>query len=220
MFNARAKSTDASRYPVVPSGMIRLVHRISERCWEWRLGINTRGCISPERLSCKSDSVQYSPVPFRVFFHMMKHVPRDLLSGTFVDYGAGRGRAMVLAAVYYGFPRVVGVEISPELCRDSMNNLEHVRARRAEISCADAATYDPPADASLFFFFNPFYGDTMKGVIHNIRKSFLKSPRRFAIAVCNPRNFREAALGEDWLIETASGEMLPSARWAIFTSLI
>ena len=128
-----------------------LLNRVVDRCWEWRLGIRTRGYIAPDQLGLCNDGLDYSPIPFRAFFRAMKHVPTDLLTGTFLDYGAGMGRALVLAARYYPFRRVVGVEVSAELCERAADNLKHVAAGHAEVICTDAATHQPPCDTSVFF---------------------------------------------------------------------
>jgi tRNA1(Val) A37 N6-methylase TrmN6 len=193
-----------------------LLNRILERCWELRLDINTRGNIAPAQLGLRDDAIEYSPIPYLAFFKLMKQVPTDLLTGTFLDYGAGKGRALVLAARYYNFRRVVGVEMSGELCRQASRNLEHVAAGQAEIICCDAATYQPPSDTTVFFFFNPFFGETMKVVVHNLRNSLLENPRRAAIVVCNPRYFKASTAGQDWLFEQAAGKMLSSLNWCLF----
>jgi SAM-dependent methyltransferase len=193
-----------------------LLNRILERCWEWRLGINTRGHIETDQLGLRNDAVSYSPIPFRAFFRAMKHVPNEMLSGTFLDYGAGKGRALILAARYYNFRRVVGVEMSAELHREAVRNLKHAGARQAEIICTDAATYQPPCDTTVFFLFNPFFGETMKRVALALHKSLVENPRHAAIVVCNARNFLEATAGQDWLTEKAAGKMPRSLGWRVF----
>ncbi len=196
-----------------------LLNRILERSWEWHLGINTRGYTARDQLGLRNDGLDYSPVPFRAFFRAMKHVPDELLTGTFLDYGAGKGRALVLAARYYKFRRVVGVEMNVQLCREAAHNLKkHVAAGRAEVICTDAATYQPPCDTTVFFLFNPFLGETMKMVVHNLRESLVESPRHAALVVCNARNFIEATAGQDWFTELAAGKMPPSLSWRVFVT--
>ena len=197
----------------------RLLNRILERCWEWRLGITTRGYNAADKLGLRDDGLDYSPVPFRAFFRAMDHVPKDLLTGTFLDYGAGKGRSLVLAARYYKFRRVVGVEMSAELCGQATHNLKRVAAGQAEIICCDAATYEPPSDTTVFFLYNPFLGETMKAVVQNVRKSLAESPRGAAIVVVNARNFREATAGQDWFTEWAAGKTLsPPLNWQVFVA--
>jgi len=195
----------------------QLPKKISERWWELRLGIDTRGIVEAERTKLPDDGVEYAPTPYETFFHAMKSVPADLLAGTFVDYGAGKGRVLVLATRYYNFRRIVGVEISAELCRLAELNLKTAAASRAQIICCDAALYHPPEDAKVFFLFNPFFGQTMKMVVQNIRTSILHNPRRVAVVVCGARNFNAAIAGQDWLIEKDSGKVtFSSPRWHVF----
>jgi len=146
----------------------------------------------------------------------MEPVPKDLLQGTFVDYGAGKGRALVLAARYYSFRQVLGIEISSELCRQATGNLQRVAAKNATVICCDAANYVPPTDTTLFFMYNPFFGETMMMVLRNIRKSLHENPRVAAIVVCRARNFLAATLGQKWLEELASGTMLVDFNWYVF----
>ncbi len=195
-----------------------LLNRIVERYWELRLGINTRGTSASAQLGPRKDAVEYCPVPYSAFFRAMKHVPDKLLTGTFLDYGAGTGRALVLAALYYNFRRVVGIEISAELCRRAARNLEHVAAEKSEIICCDAATYQPPSDTTVFFLYNPFFGETMKMVVHNLRNSLLENPRCAAIVVCRPVHFIAATAGQDWFTERAAGKMLSSFSWRVFVT--
>lgn len=195
----------------------KVVNRIAERWWEYRLGINTRGTIGREQLLTRSDAVEYSPVPFRAFFRAMEHVPDPLLTGTFLDYGSGKGRALVLAARHYRFRRVVGVEMSPELCRHAEHNLKQAGSRQAEVLCCDAATYQPPSDTTVFFFYNPFLGETMNQVADAIHQSLLDHPRQAAIVVYRPANFLAATNGQDWFDEHASG-MIMSAYWHVFVT--
>jgi predicted RNA methylase len=193
------------------------LNRISERWWEYRLGINTRGTIPYENLGRRNDGVDYSPVPFRAFFKAMEHVPKDLLTGTFLDYGAGKGRALLLAARGYAFQRVVGVEVSPELCKQAKQNLKQVTTPQVEVICCDAATYEPQSDTTVFFFYNPFFGEAMKRVAQNIHRSLLTNPRRSAIVIYRPINFVAATAGQDWFVEHASGKLL-SAYWRVFVT--
>ena len=195
----------------------KVVNRIAERWWEHLLGIDTRGTIRKDQLLSRSDAIEYSPVPFRAFFQAMEHVPDRLLRGTFLDYGSGKGRALVLAARRYRFRRVVGVEMSPELCRHAEHNLKQAVSGQTEVLCCDAATYCPPPDTSVFFFYNPFLGETMKKVADIIHQSLLDHPRQAAIVVYRPSNFLAATAGQDWFDEHAAGRIM-YAYWRIFVT--
>ncbi len=79
---------------------------------------------------------------------------------TFVDLGAGMGRAILLAAAY-PFRAVVGVELHPTLARIARRNLALWRSARRtrvpmRIFCRDAAEFPLPKGPCVAFLFNPF----------------------------------------------------------------
>ncbi|HKF49145.1 MAG TPA: class I SAM-dependent methyltransferase, partial [Terracidiphilus sp.] len=79
---------------------------------------------------------------------------------SFIDIGAGMGRAVLLASEMR-FRRVVGVELHPALVRTARRNLTLWRkAGRARASArivqADAASFAIPAGPAVLFLFNPF----------------------------------------------------------------
>jgi SAM-dependent methyltransferase len=199
--------------------MEKLLNRVEERWWEHLLGIHTRGTIRNERLGNRSDAIDYTPVPFRAFFQAMEHVPSQLLTGTFLDYGSGKGRALVLAARRYPFQRVIGVEMNRDLCLQAKHNLKYGVSKPVEIACCDAANYQPPSDTTVFFFYNPFFGETMKRVAGNIHQSLLSNPREVAIVAYTPVNFLAATAGQDWFEERAVGKVM-YAYWRVFGTRI
>lgn len=93
--------------------------------------------------------------------------PIDAFS--FVDLGAGMGRAVLLAAEH-PFRAVVGVELHPGLARTARRNLTAWRkAGRAlapvRIQCRDAAEFALPAGPCVVFLFNPFGAAVLKRVL-------------------------------------------------------
>ncbi len=88
---------------------------------------------------------------------------------TFVDLGAGMGRAMLLAAAY-PFRAVVGVELHPTLARIARRNLALWRcAGRARVPmrmhCRDAAEFPLPQSPCVVFLFNPFGAPVMRRLL-------------------------------------------------------
>ena len=98
----------------------------------------------------------------------------------FLDFGSGRGRAVLIAA---GFPfaRVVGVELSEELTAIAQENLERyrgpVRAGQVELVSADATEYAVPDDLTVAYFYAPFTGETFARVLSNLLESVDREPR-------------------------------------------
>jgi SAM-dependent methyltransferase len=94
---------------------------------------------------------------------------------TFIDLGAGMGRALLLAAAY-PFRAVVGVELHPTLARIARGNLALWRAAgRAHVptrmhSC-DAADFSLPPGPCLIFLFNPFDAPVLRRLLRNWKKN-------------------------------------------------
>ncbi len=77
----------------------------------------------------------------------------------FLDIGAGKGRAMLLAS-QMPFRRIVGVELHPMLAAKMRENVEHWQETHAtppmRIDEADAMTLRMPSGPCCLFLFNPF----------------------------------------------------------------
>ena len=121
----------------------------------------------------------------------------------FLDYGAGMGRVMVLAATY-PFRRVLGVEVSAELSEIARANLEKCRSRLrckdVEIITADATLYSPPSDVSVIYFYNPFAGEVLEAVFKNVQR--LAANSRLLFLICNlphSSGFEFQILRQGWL---------------------
>lgn len=92
--------------------------------------------------------------------------PEPISSYTFVDIGAGKGRALLVASEYR-FRSVVGVELNPQLADTARKNAEtFLRARESDPTAAvgssievieqDALDFRLPDGPSLVFLFHPF----------------------------------------------------------------
>ncbi len=120
-------------------------------------------------------ATHYEAVPVADFRALLSLVPSDTIaSATFVDVGAGMGRAMILAAEY-PFKQVSGIELSPGLYEVAKENLTIARARglrchdiRLVRGDARIANY-PPGDL-IVFLFNPFDGDALAVTLASIAK--------------------------------------------------
>ncbi|WP_301089671.1 class I SAM-dependent methyltransferase [Sphingomonas sp.] len=72
---------------------------------------------------------------------------------SFVDYGSGKGRVVMIAAAR-GFQRAIGVEFAPELHDIALANGRRFTSAggsstRCEFILGDAGSYDPPAGPDL-----------------------------------------------------------------------
>jgi len=95
--------------------------------------------------------------------------PREL---TFVDFGSGKGRALLCAAAF-PFRRIVGVEWSADLCAIARRNVEIYRSRNPsvpeiDVRCQNVLEYEMPPGAIVVYIFNPFGPKLTRQVLEKI----------------------------------------------------
>lgn len=108
---------------------------------------------------------------------------------TFVDLGAGMGRAMLLASAY-PFRSVAGVELHPGLARIGRRNLAHWRAAGRAVSplhmyCRDAAEFPLPSGPCVAFLFNPFHAPVLRRVLRSWSSRLRERPGQLDILYVN-----------------------------------
>lgn len=130
--------------------------------------------------TCGYSDWRYEPTPADAFRKMIGTLPASLEDFTFVDFGSGKGKVVLLASAH-AFRRIVGVELWPDLHQIARKNLRRyrgeVRCRSVELVCCDAAEYPIPEEPAVFYFFNPFRENVLSRVLENIRASLDRHPR-------------------------------------------
>jgi hypothetical protein len=109
---------------------------------------------------------------------------------TFIDFGSGKGRALLLASGY-PFKRILGLEFSPELHRIAEQNINSYgsfaqRCGSIQSWNVDFAYYVLPPEASVLFFFHPCRIRVLSQVMDGIQRSLLLAPRPLFIAYVAP----------------------------------
>lgn len=127
----------------------------------------------------------YRPTPWHVFHWAMSLIPQPFKRLAFVDYGAGRGRVLLMAS-QYDFEKIVGAEVAAELHQDCLLNL--AQYSRSFMKCRDvtcehlsALRLDIPDQETVFFFHNPFDSEMTERVVDQIVRSYKQEPRRFYV---------------------------------------
>lgn len=121
-------------------------------------------------------ATHYEAVPIADFRKMLGAVPRDVVEGaTFVDIGAGMGRAMLLASEY-PFKAIAGIELSPalfEIAKANLASAHDLRTQCKNVSLirGDARTRRYPRGTLVVFLFNPFDGDALRSTLERIVES-------------------------------------------------
>ncbi len=141
-----------------------------------RFGINTAGIINVSQLDItdqqKSTAVQYQPTASVTFCLGLSEINIDYAKYTFIDYGSGKGRALIMAA-FFPFKQIVGVEVSKALHQDATKNLSNLLTKplkcRDIISvCEDAVTFAVPNEPLVVYFYHPFNAAILEKVLNNI----------------------------------------------------
>jgi predicted RNA methylase len=152
---------------------------------------------------------------------MLRRVPVDKSRSTFLDFGAGKGRA-VCAAATFPFQRIIGVEISETLLTSAQSNLARMRHRKTqhvELIHADAAAFDVPGEVNLIHIFNPFVGTTLQRVIRNIHASNQEHPRKIYIIYFNNDHFDRMLEGQHWIRKSCQTQFYPSISCGLYETL-
>lgn len=132
----------------------------------------------------------YKPTPRLVFDWALEAIDENLRDFAFVDYGAGRGRVLLLAAER-PFLKVRGVEFAEELHNDAVMNIaqyprSRMKCRDVECTLDDAVRYDPPDEKAVLYFFNPFGPRVFADALSRIVESYRANPRRMYLILVDP----------------------------------
>jgi cyclopropane fatty-acyl-phospholipid synthase-like methyltransferase len=159
----------------------KLSERLNNLWCEVRYGISTRGIVDIDH----QDSYHYATMNYSTIQRMIRFLSLQA-SDTFVDIGSGRGR-MLCCAARYPVRKVVGIDLSKDLCEQARRNAESLRGRHAPIvvhnGLADEFQYD---EGTVFALFNPFGAATLDVVLGKIRAA--RKGTAVRIAYANPKH--------------------------------
>jgi SAM-dependent methyltransferase len=109
----------------------------------------------------------------------------------FLDVGAGKGRAMLVAS-QYPFQRVEGIELSPKLARITEANIakfeqhpENDELSPLMLIEGDATQHLLPAGPCLAFLFHPFELPVLKRFIAHVERTLKEHPHPFDLLYAN-----------------------------------
>jgi hypothetical protein len=199
-----------------------IAHRHARR-WDRRHGVDTAGSIQLHSLTVTGPHRQFgnecvcsSP---KAFDFMMQSLPRTLAGYTFVDFGAGKSRTLLLAS-RYGFSKIVGVEFAKELVACSRRNIatfkgKWQRCHDLQIVEADAAQYALPAGPLVIFFYNPFAREIFEIVLANIVSS-LKAKKRDCYVIYGSSSHDAIDWAKPAILKTGLFDELPTRPMPFF----
>ncbi|HXE30259.1 MAG TPA: hypothetical protein VN515_00500 [Terriglobales bacterium] len=153
----------------------------SRQAFDLEYGVATGGAPPAPGERRGPRGVAHGPVDPTTFAEIFRHIEVDRFPFTFVDFGCGLGRALMLASEY-PFQRIVGVEYDRELYRQALANLARFRSPRQrctqiQVEWGDATELPLPTGPSVFYLNEPFYATGMRRTAARIRASLTTHPR-------------------------------------------
>ena len=180
--------------------MLRAIRRVQikllqweDRFFEFRMGIATYGEPSLDGLTIRggnaSEATTYGDMRRDNLRAAVDSLKVDYSRYTFVDYGAGKGRAILLAASWYPFQKVIGIEFAKEMHQACLENMKRWRGRRrcSSIEChwLDALEFELPNLPCVLFFNDPFGAAMLNRVLGKTQSSLNACPRDLLVIMYN-----------------------------------
>jgi SAM-dependent methyltransferase len=205
--NTSGKSKPArSRLPglAVKTGLIR-------HPFDLENGVRTSGLVAGRDLKTghrhQRHATAYYGVAPSVFHSLIDRWRRSrpiapVEEYTFIDLGAGMGRAMLLAAEL-PFRQVLGVEFHPTLARIGRRNMAKWRVDDRAVApmrmyCRDAVEFNLPKGPCVVFLFNPFGETVMKRLLERWRTALKGRERQLDLLYVNNEHDRILRITPGW----------------------
>jgi len=210
------------RRPRLPG--LRVKEGFLQHAFDKAAGVQTSGLVSGRNLAAghphdRHNTAYYGVAPsiFHALIERWRNTPlvAPIENYTFIDFGAGMGRAMLLAAEL-PFREVIGVELNPDLVRIAEKNLSTWQAiGRAQcpmkIHQQEATTFEFPATPCVAFLFNPFGGTVLRRLNASIAKAFQARPGELDLLYVN-HEFEKVMQQNPGYTQLFSGDIFKSAE--------
>jgi SAM-dependent methyltransferase len=203
----------------------RRAKRKVDRSFDARWGVDTGGITAVRYLSVpahrRDHAVDHIAIDPYEFERSLAALPVAASAFTFVDFGAGKGRAVLLAA-RLPFERVIGVELAPELHEIALRNVQaSLPARRradVDVHCMDACEFELPDAPLVLYLYHPFGPEVLAPLIQRVVSSYQRSARPIFVVYVNPfhqqlwidAGFMLRAAAENYAILSAERPAAPS----------
>lgn len=204
----------------------RILFEESEDDLDREFGVDTKGRIrlssldidSPNWLYCNG----YRGAPRRAFSKALAAIQINYPDFTFIDFGSGKGRALLLASEF-PFNSIIGVEFSPELNVIARQNISAFRSPNQKCTdlksiCADFASFALPDTKLVLYLYNPCQEPVMAKVLQNIGTSLEAHSRDLYIIYFTPK-FRHLFDAATFLKKISEEDDRPDRDYCVFRNL-
>lgn len=232
LFQRVARHGVAETIRLLPKNLCHLARTLSpqgiaarhrDRDFDRRHGTKTSGIIPLGALDLSGQgaahATMYEPVSPACFAVMMQVVPNELADFRFIDYGSGRGRALLLAS-HYPFKEIIGIELSQRLHRDAAVNLQkYCPPERVcfntRLLLQDVAQFVPPPGPIVAHFFNPFDRELMAIALRRLEE--VQRSQRSPVYILYGYPEQEDLLSSSAFWVKLDGSNGPDYGWAVFS---
>lgn len=195
-----------------------------DRAIDRRFRISTAGQVPTHEFDVdaaqQKHAIQYQPTSSLDLAVLLDGLARevDLREFSFVDFGSGKGRVILLASEF-PFRSVAGVEFSHALHQAACENIStfrstHQRCRDVRSVCQNAVDFELPAGPVVAFFFNPFDAVIMSQVLGNIEQSINDDLREVVCIYHNPVHRELLDRSAAW--QELTGWPIEHGQWAVY----
>jgi predicted RNA methylase len=137
-------------------------------------------------------AVRYQPSSAALVKKAIEWLDIDLSDLTFVDFGSGKGRVVLLAATY-PLKAVVGVELSCELHEIARENLRRAPLRpqdsgKISLVCCDVADFSLPDSDLICYLYNPFGPAVLAPLAERLTLHSSRRGHRVFVIYVDPRH--------------------------------
>jgi hypothetical protein len=201
-------------------------HAIANRLFDRACGSITSGAVQLSDLTIVDGGEhqdlgnrRYEGAAVLTCISLIRRLPADRGEYTFVVYGSGKGRVVLLAAAL-GFRRVIGIEFARELHEIARSNVLEFQRRlfwkktNIYLHLGDAAQFELPQDKCIVFLYNPFPEFTLHEVLIRTEESYERNPREIYLVYLNPRFL--PTLAKSAVLHLLADERFLGRRAAIF----
>jgi SAM-dependent methyltransferase len=187
--------------------VFRVIGRTRSKTWDLIHNVDTCGEIPLVELNFQSENkapgLEYQSHHPRILRAFLQSLALDWAIDyekyTFVDFGCGKGRVLLVASEF-PFRRIVGVEFAVPLAEVAKRNLVSYRSktqkcRDISVLAMDAVDYQLPEEPEVLYFYSPFPPAVMEQVFQNIERSLQQSPRELLVLFSGVLGARDRAFG-------------------------
>ena len=182
----------------------------------WLAGINSPNWVH---------GIGYEPVPVEDIAHIISSLDIDFEQFVFLDMGAGKGRALLVAA-QFPFQRIIGVEYAPNLAKvlqENINSYTNDAQRCFELVglLQDATEFELPSEPLVCFFHHPFEEPIFRQVLARIERSLSLFPRQILVIYYDPQCgnvFEESPYFQVRTEGNAQRNVAAFSNWVVYSS--